>query len=137
MTTIPAALRRLVIQRASDRCEYCRLSQSGQVATFHIDHIVPESAGGVTISENLALACVSCSLRKGARQIIEDAKTGKFVSIFNPRQRIWREHFTWNGAVVVGLTATGRATIDALNLNRPIMLAIRAEEEFFHRHPPP
>lgn len=137
MTTIPATLRRFVIQRAEDRCEYFGLSQAGQVAMIHIDHIVPEIAGGATIADNLALACVSCSLRKGARQQIKDPETGEVVSIFNPRQQIWKEHFGWKGFEVVGLTATGRATIAALNLNRSIMLAIRAEEEFFDRHPPP
>jgi hypothetical protein len=133
---IPAALRRLVIQRSGDRCEYCGLSQAGQVATFHVDHIVPEISGGATTSGNLALACVSCSLRKGARQQLEDPETGEVVSIFNPRQQIWKEHFLWKGVEVVGLTATGRATIKALSLNRSIMLAIRTEEAFFDRHPP-
>ncbi len=85
MATIPASLRRLVIQRADNRCEYCGISQIGQVATFHIDHIVRVVAGGETIAENLALACVSCSLRKGARQSLEDSETGEVVSIFNPR----------------------------------------------------
>ena len=60
---IPARLRREAIRRARDRCEYCRLAQTGQAATFHIDHIVPRAAGGRTISQNLALACVTCSLR--------------------------------------------------------------------------
>jgi hypothetical protein len=135
--TIPAALRRLVIQRSGDRCEYCGLSQAGQVATFHIDHIIPEIAGGATTAENLALACVSCSLRKGARQLLKDPETGEVVPVFNPRQQIWKEHFGWKGVEVVGLTAVGRATIEALSLNRPIMLAIRGEEAFFNRHPPP
>ncbi len=76
MSPIPAALRRLVIQRASDRCEYCQLAQAGQEATFHIDHITPVTANGETISENLALACVSCSLRKAARQEAEDPFRG-------------------------------------------------------------
>jgi hypothetical protein len=58
MTTISASLRRLVIQRAENRCEYCGISQIGQVATFHIDRIVPVVADGETIAENLALACV-------------------------------------------------------------------------------
>lgn len=137
MVTIPASLRRLVIQRADNRCEYCRISQIGQVATFHIDHIIPVVAGGETIAENLALACVSCSLRKGARQNLEDLETGEVVSIFNPRQQAWKEHFDWNGVQVVGLTATGRATAQALDLNRATMLAIRAEEELLGRHPPP
>ncbi len=129
--------RRLVIQRADNRCEYCGISQIGQVATFHIDHIVPVVAGGETIAENLALACVSCSLRKGARQNLEDSETGEVVSIFNPRQQAWKEHFDWNGVQVVGLTATGRATVQALDLNRATMLAIRVEEELLGRHPPP
>ena len=137
MSTIPVSLRRLVIQRAGDRCEYCGLSQAGQAATFHIDHIIPVVAGGATTAENLALACVSCSLRKGARQTIEDPQTGEIVPVFNPRQQVWKEHFQWNGVQVVGLTATGRSTIDALKLNRAIMLAIRAEEELLGRHPPP
>ena len=84
MTTISAALRRCVIQRADNRCEYCGISQVGQVATFHIDHIIPAIAGGETIAENLALACVSCSLRKGARQNIKDVVSGEVVSIFQP-----------------------------------------------------
>jgi HNH endonuclease len=71
--SIPLSLRRLVIQRSKDCCEYCGISQLGQVATFHIDHVIPVVAGGETTSENLALACVSCSLRKGARQDLKDA----------------------------------------------------------------
>ena len=137
MPKIPAALRRLVIQRAENRCEYCLISQIGQVATFHIDHIIPTVAGGKTVAGNLALACVSCSLRKGARQKIEDLETGEIVSIFNPRQQVWQEHFTWQDTRVIGLTAIGRATLQALDLNRPTMLAIRSEEKSLGRHPPP
>ncbi len=85
MATIPVSLRRSVIQKSNNRCEYCKISQIGQVATFHIDHIVPIVAGGETIADNLALACVSCSLRKGARQELKDLETGEFISIFNPR----------------------------------------------------
>lgn len=136
MTKIPASLRRFVIQRASNRCEYCGLSQAGQVATFHIDHIIPVVAGGATASENLALACVSCSLRKAARKTVTDPETGETVPIFHPRQQNWQEHFRWNNVEVIGLTAIGRATINALAINRAIMLAIRTEEQLLGRHPP-
>ncbi len=64
MSDVSAALRDEVSLRAGDRCEYCGLSQVGQEATFHIDHVVPQAARGPTTAENLALACVSCSLRK-------------------------------------------------------------------------
>ena len=54
-----ARLRRLVVRRARNRCEYCCLSQSGQEATFHVDHVVPVIAGGHASGDNLALTCVS------------------------------------------------------------------------------
>jgi HNH endonuclease len=133
---IPASLRRLAIQRANDRCEYCKIAQAGQVATFHIDHIIPVVANGETTAENLALACVSCSLKKGARQEIKDVETDTKVLFFNPRQQSWQEHFRWDGVQIVGLTSVGRATISALDLNRAMMLSIRAEEELLGRHPP-
>jgi HNH endonuclease len=137
MANIPISLRQQVIQRANSRCEYCGLSQAGQEATFHIDHIIPVVGGGETTLDNLALACVSCSLHKSAKQIVEDSVTGIKVNIFNPRQQIWKEHFCWDGVKVVGLTATGRGTIDALRMNRSIILLIRGEEELLGRHPPP
>jgi hypothetical protein len=136
MASIPIKLRQLVIERANCRCEYCGLSQAGQEATFHIDHIIP-LAGGETTPDNLALARVSCSLHKSARQIVEDSVTGEKVNIFNPRQQVWKEHFCWDGVRVVGLTATGRGMIDALQMNRSIILSIRGEEELLGRHPPP
>ncbi len=136
MSDIPARLRRLVIRRAGGRCEYCGLSQAGQEATFHIDHIIPTVAGGATTAGNLALACVSCSLRKGARQTASDPQTGEEVPLFHPRRDSWKEHFAWEGVLLLGLSATGRATIAALDMNRAIILAIRREEALLNRHPP-
>lgn len=137
MSYIPAELRRFVIQRATGRCEYCGLSQEGQEATFHVDHVIPVAVGGQTVIENLALACVSCSLRKAARQTAVDPQSGKEVALYNPRHDTWHEHFQWEGVYLVGLTATGRATIEALDMNRVLILAIREEEARLgrHRHP--
>jgi hypothetical protein len=137
MSHISAELRRLVIQRAAGRCEYCGLSQEGQEATFHTDHVIPVAVGGQTVAENLALACVSCSLRKAARQTAIDPQSGKEVALYNPRRDAWHEHFRWEGVYLVGLTAAGRATIEALDMNRVLILAIREEEAALGRHPPP
>ena len=135
MRSIPAELRRLVIPRAEGRCEYCRLSQEGQEATFHIDHIVPVVAGGLTEADNLALACVSCSLRKAARLTVPDPQSGKQVPLFNPRRDHWQDHFRWEGVHLRGRTPTGRATVAALDMNRVLILAIRREEAALGRHP--
>ncbi|MGE0887213.1 MAG: HNH endonuclease [Blastocatellales bacterium] len=135
MSHIPAFLRRLVIRRAEERCEYCQLSQAGQEATFHIDHIIPVVDGGQTSAENLALACVSCSLRKGARNLASDPHTGEEAELFHPRFDAWDEHFRWDGEQVVGISAKGRATIALLDLNRPIIISIRKEESLLGRHP--
>lgn len=135
MSYIPAFLRRLVIRRAEKRCEYCQLSQAGQEATFHIDHITPMIDGGRTSAENLALACVSCSLRKGARKTATDPETGEETEIFHPRLDMWAEHFRWKGEQVVGISPKGRATIELLDLNRPIIISIRKEEGLLGRHP--
>lgn len=91
--SIPNTLRRQVVERALNRCEYCGLSQERQEAVFHVDHIQPVSLGGPTELENLALACVSCSLRKSARVIAVDPGTGNMVSLFHPRRDLWNLHF--------------------------------------------
>ena len=43
---VPLPLKRAVFQRAGRRCEYCGLSQAGQEAQFHVDHIHPLADGG-------------------------------------------------------------------------------------------
>jgi len=134
---ISAQLRRDVAERAMHRCEYCGLAQVGQEAAFHIDHVMPIRNGGPTSFENLALVCVSCSLRKGARRVAPDPQTGVPAPIFNPRRDSWTAHFEIKGASVAGKTPSGRATASALKINRPLGVAIREEETQRDRYPPP
>jgi len=100
-SSVSTDLRRLTIKRAANRCEYCKLSQLGQEATFHIDHVRPVADGGEPVADNLALACVSCSLRKGARVTVTDPETENTVSIFNPRRDEWNHHYRWEGVVLL------------------------------------
>ena len=136
MTAVSSRLRAYVVRRAANRCEYCCLAQTGQEAIFHLDHVVPQSAQGPTTADNLALACVSCSLRKWARLTATDPQSDEEVLLFNPRTQSWTEHFRWEAETVVALTATGRATVAALAMNRPLIIAIRQEESARGRHPP-
>ena len=73
---------------------------------------------------------------RGARQQAPDPKTGQEVPIFRPRREVWGRHFRRDGVRVLGLTPTGRATVAALSMNRPLALAIRREEAIRGRHPP-
>ena len=124
---IPARLDRFVRRRARDRCEYCGLPQDLQEARFHVDHIRPRVSGGETSAANLALACVSCSPRKGARAFARDPATGARAVLFDPRTDKWTEHFSFDRRLhVIGKTATGRATVSALLMNRPVAVGIRA-----------
>ena len=123
-------------QRADDICEYCRLPQASQEATFHVDHVLPRAHGGPTELANLALACVTCSLRKSARTSAVDPKTGNTVALFNPRTDDWSDHFTFTVTWKVrGRTQTGRATIEALGMNRSAIVMIRRELVLLKRFP--
>lgn len=87
--------------------------------------------------ENLALACIACSLFKGDRVNGVDPDTGKAARMFHPRRDRWNDHFEWKDTYVIGRSEIGRATIEVLHLNRPEVLFIRAEESEWGRHPPP
>jgi 5-methylcytosine-specific restriction endonuclease McrA len=123
---VPSRLQALVRRRAGEICEYCRLPQSSQEAAYHIDHIQPLARGGATTAANLALACVTCSLRKAARTTARDPHSKQHVALFHPRRDRWSDHFRWTRSWrLVGLTPVGRATIAALGMNRPAIVAIR------------
>src|SRR5260370_30692483 len=116
---IPVALIKLVRQRASQACEYCLLPQTSQEAAFHIDHIQPRAAQGSTDAENLALACVTCSLKKAARTHGRDRVSKEQVPLFHPRQDRLSAHFrSSRGCRLIGQTPPGWATILALGSNR-------------------
>src|SRR5262245_9687500 len=98
------ALRQAVQERADDRCEYCRMHQVLQGATFHLEHVRPSSRAGATNLYNLAWACPGCNLHKSDRTEATDLQTGAVVSLFNPRTDRWSDHFQFEGHVQVGRT---------------------------------
>lgn len=121
---VPASLRREVAQRAQQLCEYCRCPEAFSPDSFTIDHIQPRQLGGATTLENLAWACFGCNGRKFTRTAFPDLLTGETVPLFNPRSQIWDEHFAWSedATQLIGRTPCGRATVEALALNRPGVL---------------
>ena len=134
--TSQAEIIRQAEARAGQRCEYCRMHQALQGATFHLEHIVPTSRGGKTELGNLAWACPGCNLHKSDRTQAADPDTGALVPLFNPRTEGWAEHFEFHGYQVVGRTPVGRAAVRLLDLNHPRRVLIRQAEEHFNLFPP-
>lgn len=135
---IAAELRRLVADRAGHCCEYCRSQARFSSDPFTIDHIKPRSLGGQSIEDNLALSCCGCNQHKGWRVSARDPVNIHFAPLFHPRADVWDEHFAWSDdfTLIIGLTAIGRATLGALQLNRRGLVNIRRVLHAIGEHPP-
>lgn len=122
--------------RANGRCQYCQMHESLQGATFHVEHVLPQCKGGGADLDNLVLACPGCNLRKSSRTMAVDPITGETVPLFHPIAQRWSQHFRVNGYQIEGLTAAGRATVEALGFNHSRRQRIREVEETFGLFPP-
>lgn len=131
-------LRALVALEARHRCGYCLSAEAVVGLAMELDHLIPQALGGPTEEANLWLACSACNAFKGQRISALDPESGETVRLFNPREQSWDEHFFWvdSGARIVGRTAVGRATLQALRLNRPLL--VRARQAWIQAgwHPP-
>jgi HNH endonuclease len=128
----------LVRSRARGCCEYCRSQERFATESFSLEHIVPLGSGGMDDIENLALACQGCNNHKYIKTEGVDPVTGTAVALFHPRLQKWRDHFIWSHdfTLVLGLTSTGRATVEALRLNREGLVNLRRALFQIGEHPP-
>ena len=122
---VPAALRRLVRERAAGACEYCRTPEWISVASFHVDHIVATKHGGGTEAGNLAFACPLCNAHKGTDLTTHDPTSGEAVSIFHPSTHRWADHFRVVAGRIEARSAIGDATVRLLQLNAPTRIEER------------
>jgi hypothetical protein len=131
-------MRREVFERAKGVCEYCKSQAGYATEPFAADHIIPRSKGGQTILENLALACAGCNGRKYTKTFARDPQSGKRVRLYNPCRQKWSRHFEWSDdfTLIMGRTRCGRATIEALKLNPPPLIALRRVLYQAGEHPP-
>ncbi|MBI3922994.1 MAG: HNH endonuclease [Armatimonadetes bacterium] len=129
---------REVVERAWGCCEYCRSQARYAMQSFSVEHIIPKSQGGSTATTNLALACQGCNNHKYTKTEAQDPAGGSRVSLYHPRRQRWGDHFAWNEdfTLIVGLTPTGRATVEALQLNRQGLLNLRKVLYARGVHPP-
>ena len=135
---IPRSLRQLVAERAEFRCEYCQLQQALCPETFEVDHIIPRALGGQTEPDNLCYVCPVCNNAKRSHITARDPQTDRRVRLFDPRRQRWSQHFRWSddGGRALGETVIGRATVEALAMNRPRMVHIRLLRVAMGLHPP-
>lgn len=131
-------LRTFVFNRANGLCEYCKSPANISSQPFVVEHIIPKSKGGTDEVENLALSCQGCNGYKFTKLFAFDTLTQLDVPIFNPRIDFWSNHFSWSDDTleIIGLSAIGRASVEALKLNRFELRNLRELLLTVGKHPP-
>jgi len=135
---VSANIRLQIEQRGKNRCAYCLTSSLFTAKKLHIEHIIPISAGGGSDLGNLCLSCELCNSYKGVQTHGADPFTEYTTPLFHPNQQTWEEHFQWNdeGTLIIGITATGRSTVEALKLNNILLYEARGFWVRAGWHPP-
>ena len=135
---VPRTVRARVRARFGNRCAYCLAPQRLVLGFLEIEHVVPRAKGGPDGETNLCLSCQMCNTYKAAQTHAPDPETGRRPRLFNPRRQRWPTHFGWSvdGTHAVGKTATGRATVAALQMNNAVAVAVRREWVAAGLHPP-
>lgn len=87
---------------------------------------------------NLAFSCQGCNNHKYIKIKSVDQITNQEVDLFNPRTDTWESNFSWSSDVltVLGITATGRVTVEELKLNRVELQNLRKLLASVGKHPP-
>jgi 5-methylcytosine-specific restriction endonuclease McrA len=125
---IPEDLRKLVAERAGNRCEYCRIPDSSSFFSFHIDHVISIKHGGKTELKNLAYSWQICNLKKGTDIGTFLEEPTLLIRFYNPRDDKWADHFALDtSGELAPKSAIGAATIKILELNHPDSILERRE----------
>jgi hypothetical protein len=134
VSTIPRSLRQaLHAEQPEPYCAYCHSPEKLLGMSLEIDHIVPRVAGGSTELSNLCLCCRSCNGYKWQHTHARDPLTGRRVRLFHPRRQHWTTHLTWSadGTLLIGQTATGRATVMLLRMNNELIMELSSRTKVF------
>ncbi len=131
-------LRRLLEEADNGQCVYCQTTVDNTGQALTVDHIVPTAKDGETSFANLCRACRRCNEAKHDQTHALDPLTSEFIPLYHPRRQLWAEHFAWDqsGIRLLGLTAIGRATIIALDMNNEVILFARRRWVNAGWHPP-
>lgn len=138
MAKISAAQKAFIVGRSKGYCEYCKSPADFTTEPFSIEHIIPRAKHGTNLSDNLAYSCIGCNIYKSAITEFLDVVSQESVPLFHPRTMRWDEHFIWDESLtaLLGKTPIGRATIEALRLNRKPLQNLRRALRAIGEHPP-
>ena len=124
---IPRTTRKMVMERAGHRCEYCRVLEYLSSFDYHVDHIIGIQHGGPNSPTNLAYVCSPCNWKKGPNISTILDLYGPLIPLYNPRLQDWFEHFEVANGVLIPLSLVAEATIKLLELNQPNKIEERFE----------
>lgn len=84
------------------------------------------------------MSCIGCNYNKSIKTELFEPISQQTVPLFNPRTMVWNDHFMWDETTttIIGITAIGRATIEALKLNRQEVKNLRFALISIGIHPP-
>ncbi len=138
MASIPKKKRLFVAERAYSCCEYCISQEKYSPDYFSVEHIIPQIKDGTDEVLNLAYSCLACNSHKYISTKALDPVSGIIYPLYNPRTDTWASHFRWSVdyTQILGITPTGRATIEKLRLNRPNVINLRVVLSTIGKHPP-
>lgn len=115
-TQIPSFLRGIVVERSRRACHYCGLSTDSYIEgpdgnTWQIDHVVPRTAGGLTVLSNLTLSCATCNSRKGIHPVEAIPPKREVIERVWPTDVLLPKHygyaFRWALSVAHRMSAAG------------------------------
>jgi hypothetical protein len=137
-TYVPKELRQKVAEQGRYRCGYCLTSELIVGYKMDIEHIIPETKGGLTVENNLWVCCKDCNVLKSSKTQAIDSITNEIVPLYNPRTQAWADHFEWSkeGDLIISKTVTGRVTVVELKLNRQVLVDARRRWVSAGWHPP-
>jgi hypothetical protein len=124
---IPVAIQREIISLSNNRCEYCLYPTAFSPNSFHFDHIIPLSKGGLSILKNLARVCGGCNGFKQDKTHYFDPFTYQLCNLYNPREHRWEDHFQWSddNLLIIGISPIGRASVELFQVNRQANVNLR------------